>query len=139
MSVQTPPPVDPAANIDLTGGEETPAQTVGRVIGGLLLLIICSVLALGFLAVYLAGDFIPGMADIRELGGDWLLYLAIFAFVGAVVGFGMVRSNRKRRAAEAAEAKAVMDQVKAAQAAAAAAPPASAPPASDSGLGPTIT
>jgi hypothetical protein len=115
MSAETPSPADPAAfeaNIDLTGGEETPVQAVGRVVGGMLLLIVGGLLALGFLAVYIAGDFIPGMGDIRELGGDWILYLAIFAFVGAVVGFEMVRRGRKARAAEAAESKAIMDKLK---------------------------
>jgi mannitol-specific phosphotransferase system IIBC component len=105
MSAESPSPSDPAAfepTIDLTGGDETPVQAVGRVVGGMLLLIIGGLLALGFLAVYIAGAFIPGMADIQEIGGDWILYLAIFAFVGAVVGFGLVRRNRKARVAEAA-------------------------------------
>jgi len=104
------------AHLDLTGGpEETPVAAVGRVIGGLILLILGGVFTLGTLAVYLGGAFIPGMADWQELLGDGLLYAAIIGFVIAVTGFGFIRSSRKaRRAAEAAEAAAVIKKLDAA-------------------------
>lgn len=106
--------VDPLATIDLTGGpDETPVQTVGRVIGGIVLMILGGAFALGTFAVYIAGAFIPGMADWQELLGDGLLFAAIIGFVIAVTGFELVRRSRKaRRAAEAAEAAAVMTKLK---------------------------
>jgi hypothetical protein len=108
--------VDPLATIDLTGGpEETPVAKVGRVIGGIILMILGGAFALGTLAVYIAGAFIPGMADWQELLGDGLLFAAIIGFVIAVTGFELVRRSRKaRRAADAAEAAAVMTKLKAA-------------------------
>jgi len=102
--------------IDLTGGAEgTPIASVGRVIGGLLLLIIGGVGALALLAAYIGGDFIPGFSDWHELLGDGLLYGAIIAFVIAVTGFELVRRSRKsRRAAEAARAATIVQQLDAA-------------------------
>lgn len=108
--------VDPLATIDLTGGpEETPVAKVGRVIGGVVLMILGGAFSLGCLAVYIGGAFIPGFADWQELLGDGLLFAAIIGFVIAVTGFELVRRSRKaRRAADAAEAEAVMTKLKAA-------------------------
>ncbi|MEO5922127.1 MAG: hypothetical protein ABIQ01_13390, partial [Pseudolysinimonas sp.] len=108
--------LDPLATIDLTGGpDETPVAKVGRVIGGVVLLILGGAFAIGSFAVYVAGAFIPGMGDWQELLGDGLLYAAIIGFVIAVTGFELVRRSRKsRKAAEAAEAAAVMTKLKAA-------------------------
>lgn len=104
------------AHIDLTGGpDETPVAAVGRVFGGLILVILGGVFALGSFAVYIAGAFIPGMAHWQELLGDGLLFAAIIGFVIAVTGFGFIRSSRKaRKAAEAAEAAAVIAKLDAA-------------------------
>jgi hypothetical protein len=108
--------VDPLATIDLTGGpDETPVAKVGRVIGGIVLMILGGAFALGCFAVYIAGAFIPGFADWQELLGDGLLFAAIIGFVIAVTGFELVRRSRKKqRAADAAEAAAVMTKLKAA-------------------------
>lgn len=102
--------------IDLTGGpDETPVAKVGRVIGGIVLMIVGGAFALGCFAVYIAGAFIPGFADWQELLGDGLLFAAIIGFVIAVTGFELVRRSRKaRRAADAAEAQAVMTKLQAA-------------------------
>ncbi len=86
---------------------------MGRVIGGIILMILGGAFALGTFAVYIAGEFIPGMADWQELLGDGLLFAAIIGFVIAVTGFELIRRSRKaRRAAEAAEAVAVMTKLK---------------------------
>jgi len=109
MTAVPPDPAQPSdttikslATIDLTGGEEAPVQTFGRILGGLVLMILGAAGALAFMAVYIAGAFIPGMADWQELLGDGLLYAAIIAFVIAVTGFELLRRGRKARAAEAA-------------------------------------
>jgi hypothetical protein len=103
-----------AFTIDLTGGQdETPVAKVGRVLGGIVLMILGGAFALGCLAVYIAGAFIPGFADWQGLLGDGLLFAAIIGFVIAVTGFELVRRSRKaRRAADAAEAQAVMTNLK---------------------------
>jgi hypothetical protein len=91
------------ATIDLSGGDETPASTVGRVAIGLLLLIVGGAVALAMFAAYVAGAFIPAIADIVDLMGDFLLYLCVIPLGVAITGFTLIRRNRKARAAEAKE------------------------------------
>src|SRR5690349_1856897 len=99
----TPPNDPPAlATIDLTGGDETPVATAGRIIGGVLLMIIGAVVALGFGAVWLLGWLWDPIADWVELLGDILLVPAAIGFGLAATGFYLVRRTRKRRAQEAA-------------------------------------
>jgi hypothetical protein len=94
------------AAIDLTGGEETPVQTAGRIVGGLLTAVIGGVIALALFAAYLGGAFIPPIADWVDLFGDGLLYAAAIAAGIAITGFTLMRRGRTQRAAEAAEAAA---------------------------------
>jgi hypothetical protein len=89
--------------IDLSGGAETPAATVGRVLLGSLLLIIGGVLALGFFAAYFIGTFVPAIADWVDILGDFLLVPAFIGVAIAITGFELVRRSRKARAAEARE------------------------------------
>ena len=96
--------VQALATIDLSGGEEAPVQTFGRILGGLILLILGGAGAIAFFVAYLAGAFIPAISDWVELLGDGLLYAAIIAFVIAVTGFELLRRGRKARAADAAQA-----------------------------------
>jgi hypothetical protein len=109
-------PVDPLATIDLSGGpDETPAQKIGRVVGGIVLMIVGGVIGLGSLAAYLVGGFIPAIADWYDLIGDGVLFIGAIGLGIAITGFEIVRrSRKKRRAAEAAEAAAVMTKLKAA-------------------------
>lgn len=106
--------VDALATIDLTGGpDETPVQTVGRVIGGLVLLIVGGVIALASTVAWIGGAFIPVITDWYDLIGDGFMFVGIIGFVIAVTGFEIMRrSRKKRRAAEAAEAAAVMTKLK---------------------------
>lgn len=99
--------------IDLSGGaEETPGGKVGRVIGGLLLLILGVVIVLASLAAFIAGAFLPAIADWYDLIADGLFFVGIIGVVLVVTGFALMRrSRKKRRAAEAAEAQAVMDKL----------------------------
>ncbi len=105
-----------AFTIDLSGGEdETPAGRVGRVLGGLLLLIFGALIALASLAGYIVGAFIPGLADWYDLIGDGILVVGFIGLGLAITGFEIMRrSRKKRRAADAAEAAAVMEKLKAA-------------------------
>lgn len=109
----TPPDPAPAAlaSIDLTGGEEAPVQTFGRILGGGILLVLGGAGAIVFFLAYLGGGFIPAISDWVELLGDGLLYAAIFAFVFAVTGFELLRRGRKARAAEAAQAADVVSRL----------------------------
>lgn len=108
--------VDPLATIDLSGGaDETPVQTVGRVVGGLVLLIVGGVIALASAVAWIAGAFIPVVMDWYDLIGDGFMFVGIIGFVIAATGFEIMRrSRKKRKAAEAAEAAAVMTKLKAA-------------------------
>ncbi len=106
-----------AFTIDLSGGgeEETPAGKVGRVLGGLLLMIFGAIVALASLAGYIVGAFIPGIADWYDLIGDGILIVGFIGLGLAITGFEVMRrSRKKRRAADAAEAAAVMEKLKAA-------------------------
>jgi positive regulator of sigma E activity len=104
-----------AAMIDLSGGEETIGTSIARVVGGALLMIVSAVIGLALLAYYIAADFLP-FGDGISIFGDFLLYAAIFAFVGVITGFELMRRSRKRRKAEAVQADLVMQRVQAAQA-----------------------
>lgn len=106
--------VDPLATIDLSGGpDETPVQTVGRVIGGLVLLIVGGVIALASAVAWIGGAFIPVITDWYDVIGDGFMYVGIIGLVIAVTGFEIMRrSHKKRKAAEAAEAAAVMTKLK---------------------------
>ncbi len=106
----TPTPPDPPAlaTIDLSGGDESPAQTAGRVAIGLLLMLVGGAVALALLAAYLFGWLVPAIAEWVELIGDGLLYGAVIAFALAVVGFEVLRRGRRARAKEAAQASALM-------------------------------
>jgi hypothetical protein len=103
-----------AFTLDLSGGaDETPVQTVGRVVGGVVLMIIGGVIALASAVAWIGGAFIPVVMDWHELIGDGFMFVGIIGFVIAVTGFEITRrSRKKRKAAEAAEAQAVMDKLK---------------------------
>ena len=105
----TPPGA--AAAIDLTGGAETPVATAGRVIGGLLTLIIGGLIAIALFVAYLGGAFIPAISDWVDLLGDFLLYAAAIAAGIAITGFTIMRRGRKVRAAEAAESAAIVSKL----------------------------
>jgi hypothetical protein len=103
-------------SIDLSGAEagaENPAQAAGRVVGGVVLMIIGGVVALGFLAAYLLGWLVPAIADWVELLEDLLLIPAGIGLAIAVIGFELVRRTRKVRAREAAEAAQLTERLRA--------------------------
>ncbi len=105
-----------AFTIDLSGEpDETPVATAGRVIGGLLVLILGVVIMLASLAVFIAGAFVPSIAAWYDWLADGLLIVGVLGFALAATGFAIMRrSRKKRRAAEAAEAEALMTRLRAA-------------------------
>jgi pilus assembly protein TadC len=106
--------VDPLATIDLSGGpDDTPVAKVGRVIGGLVLLIIGGVIALASAVAWIGGAFIPVISDWYDLIGDGFMFVGIIGLAIAVTGFELMRRTRKQqRAADAAEAVGVMTKLK---------------------------
>ena len=108
MSVEPPTQPPAAATIDLSGGDETPVAAAGRIIGGLLTLIVGGVLAIGLFVGYVAGAFIAPVATLFDILGDFALYGAAIAAGIAITGFTVMRRGRKVRAAEAAEAAAFL-------------------------------
>jgi TM2 domain-containing membrane protein YozV len=113
-AASTPPDVAAAATIDLSGGEETPVAAAGRIIGGLITMIVGGVVAIALFVAYVGGAFIPAITDWVELLGDFLLYAAAIAAGIAITGFTIMRRGRKVRAAEAAESAAIMTKLRAA-------------------------
>lgn len=106
-----PPLPAAAATIDLTGGEETPVAAAGRIIGGLLTMIVAGAIAIAGFVAYIGGAFIPPITDLVEILGDFLLYGAAIAAGIAITGFTVMRRGRKVRAAEAAESAAIMSKL----------------------------
>ena len=109
----TPPDIA-AATIDLSGGEETPVAAAGRIIGGLITMIVGGAIAVALFVAYIGGAFIPAITDWVDLLGDFLLYGAAIAAGIAITGFTIMRRGRKVRAAEAAESAAIMSKLQAA-------------------------
>jgi hypothetical protein len=105
------PTVAALASIDLSGGEEAPVQTFGRIVGGGILFLLGGVAAIAFFGAYLGGAFIPAISDWVDLLGDGLLYAAAIALGIGITGFELLRRGRKARAAEAAQAADVVSRL----------------------------
>ena len=129
----TTPPNDPPAlaTIDLSGGDETPVAAAGRIIGGVVLMILGLVIGLVFGAAWLVGWWWEPISDWVELLGDILLIPAGLGLGMLITGFYLVRRTRKRRAQEAAEEAEFLKQ---AQALAAEQEPKAKLPPSDNGI-----
>jgi hypothetical protein len=97
-----------AATLDLSGGDETPIQTAGRIVAGVVLLIVGAVIGLAFLAASLLGWLWPAIADWVDVLGDVLLIGAAIGLGIAVVGFELLRRGRRARRQEAAQASALV-------------------------------
>jgi hypothetical protein len=103
--------------IDLSGGDESPVQAAGRVVGAIVLMILGGVVVLVFVAGWLIGPFIPAISDPTTALDDLLLIPAGIGLSIAVGGFELVRRTRTVRAAEAVEAAAIMERLRAERAA----------------------
>jgi hypothetical protein len=111
----TTPPTDPPAlaTIDLSGGDETPVATAGRIIGGVLLMIIGAAIGLAFGAAWLLGWWWEPISEWVEILGDILLIPAGIGLALLIIGFYLVRRTRRRRAQEAAEEAEFLEQARA--------------------------
>lgn len=100
--------------VDLTGdgSPENPGQVVGRIAGGLLLLIIGVVLGLASLFFYVGGFVFPWVPEWMFLE-DLLLIPAALGLGIAITGLTLMRRTRRRRAQEAAEEAAYVEAVRA--------------------------
>ena len=107
---------EPAANVggdalftvDLSGdpGPESGGQKFGRILGGLLLMILGGVLALACGVAYLAAAFVD-LVDMwawADLLGDGLLFIGALFLGLAILGFELMRRGRRARKASYLEA-----------------------------------
>lgn len=84
--------------LDLTG-PETPRTFLGRIVGGILLMILGVALTAGTVALFVASFFVASLADWWDLIADGA-YIAIGLGLGlTIAGFEVLRRGRKRRAA----------------------------------------
>ena len=113
MGMTQPEPVanvggDALFTVDLSGdgGPESGGQKFGRIVGGLLLMIVGGVLALACGIAYLGAAFVDavGMWAWADLLGDGLLFIAALFLGLAILGFELMRRGRKARKASYLEA-----------------------------------
>lgn len=87
--------------VDLSGnaGPETGGQKFGRIVLGLVLMILGGVLALACGAAYLAAWFVDefGIWAWADLLGDGLLFIGALFLGVAILGFEIMRRGRKAR------------------------------------------
>lgn len=100
--------------IDLSGGgpPENAGQVVGRIAGGLLLLIIGVAVGLASLFFYVGGFVLPWIPEWMFLE-DLLLIPAALGLGVAITGLTLMRRTRRRRAQEAAEEAAYVEAMRA--------------------------
>jgi hypothetical protein len=111
MTTPNDPPA--LATIDLSGGDETPVAAAGRIVGGVLLMILGLVIGLAFGAAWLLGWWWEPISEWVEILGDILLIPAGIGLALLIIGFYLVRRTRKRRAQEAAEEAEFLEQARA--------------------------
>ena len=94
---------DALFTVDLSesAGPETGGQKFGRILGGLLLMILGAVLALACGVAYLASWFVDefGIWSWADVLGDGLLFIGALFLGLAILGFEIMRRGRKARAA----------------------------------------
>jgi hypothetical protein len=94
--------------IDLSGAE-TGTQALGRIVGGIVLLIVGAVVAIGSLFFAVRAWFVPSLEDWADLIGDGLFIVAAIGLGIAAIGFELLRRGRRARAAGLDVAAAVLD------------------------------
>lgn len=99
---------DALFTVDLSenAGPESGGQKFGRILGGLLLMIVGGVLALACGVGYIAAFFMDNLAlwDWADLLGDGLLFIGALFLGLAILGFEIMRRGRKARKASYLEA-----------------------------------
>ena len=99
---------DALFTVDLSGDQapETGGQKFGRIVGGLLLMILGGVLALACGVLYLGSAFVDefGIWAWGDLLGDAVLFIGALFLGLAILGFELMRRGRKARNASYLEA-----------------------------------
>ena len=99
---------DALFTVDLSGeqGPESGGQKFGRILGGLLLMILGGVLALACGVLYLGSAFVDavGIWAWGDLLGDGVLFVGALFLGLAILGFELMRRGRKARNASYLEA-----------------------------------
>ena len=113
MGMTQPEPVanvgdDALFTVDLSAdaGPESGGQKFGRIVGGLLLMILGGVLALACGVLYLGSAFVDatGIWEWGDLLGDAVLFIGALFLGLAILGFELMRRGRKARNASYLEA-----------------------------------
>lgn len=97
----SPPEVVALASLDLSGPESAP-QVVGRVVSGLVVLLIGAAIGLASLFFYVGGFFFSWVPEWLLLD-DILMWPAVIGLGIAITGFTIMTRSRRKRAREAAE------------------------------------
>jgi hypothetical protein len=99
---------DALFTVDLSGdpGPESGGQKFGRILGGLVLMILGGVLALACGVLYLGSAFVDavGIWEWGDLLGDAVLFIGALFLGLAILGFELMRRGRKARKASYLEA-----------------------------------
>jgi hypothetical protein len=85
--------------VDLSGAPETAGGVVGRIIGGLVLMIVGAVIAVGSAVGVVAAVLNPATFEWSDLIADAAVFVIPLGAALAFIGFTLVRSGRKRKAA----------------------------------------
>lgn len=82
--------------IDLSGdGPETPVATFGRIVSGILILLVAVAILIGCGYLLFASPFIPSLWEWAEIIGDFAIFIGAIALGLAIVGFELIRRGRK--------------------------------------------
>lgn len=84
--------------VDLSAPPETVGGVVGRIVGGLLLLVLGGALALGALVGAVASTLFDATRDWADLIADASLIVVPLGLAIALIGFELMRRGRKRKA-----------------------------------------
>lgn len=96
------PEVKSFAALDLSGADgkpETGGQAFGRIAGGIALMLLGIAVVVGCAAAFIAGLLVPSLWDWAELIMDGAWFVGAIGVGLVIVGFTLLRSGRRRRAA----------------------------------------
>jgi hypothetical protein len=103
MSETQPAPLPPddgtalfTVDLSAKGGMETAGETFGRIVGGIVLVIVGAVLGLGSIALFIAAFTVPSVREWFDLIEEFWWILGSIGLVLFVFGFELVRRGRKR-------------------------------------------
>jgi hypothetical protein len=83
--------------IDLAAAPESGGAAFGRIVGGLVLFVVCGLLAIGSVVLYVGGAFVLGFADWADFLGDAILFVGAILLGLSILGFELMRRGRRKR------------------------------------------